>query len=465
MPRDSGGTYTLPAGNPVVDGTVIESVWANTTLNDVALQLNNVLTRDGVLGPNTPVLFVDGTVALPGIAFAVQPGTGMYRLPPSTLGVSVAGVSRQTWAPALTTIVGDATIGGNAVIGGTAAITGNVTLTAGIVATNFNSSSVEPITLTNANASIVWRVGGSEEPPGMYIGRSGAATMTVKAAGGVVFTHATRSIEFLENGFCPATASTLNLGTDLKPWLDLFVSSNAWVYSPSSGAAQGFRIQTGGGTSLIGHDNNAGTGIMTPNPGVTALCLATANARNIAFGTNNELRVVISALSPEVQIGHANAVGPTLILLGNTGGRPNLRFNNGAQTWNTALKSDIGQNWYMISNPSESVGVYMTPSAPGWNNISDARYKTAWTELTHALDRVMTLHAGTFKSTLDLKLPRDVGLLAQDVYDVLPEAVSTDDPKRLGLRYTHIVPLLVKAIQELAVITAGKRLPGPARTA
>ena len=36
MPRSPSGDYTLPAGNPVVTGTIIESVWANTTLADLA---------------------------------------------------------------------------------------------------------------------------------------------------------------------------------------------------------------------------------------------------------------------------------------------------------------------------------------------------------------------------------------------------------------------------------------------
>ena len=56
MPRDSSGVYRLPAGNPVVPDTIIESVWANTTLGDVANALTGSLPRSGVapmLGPLT----------------------------------------------------------------------------------------------------------------------------------------------------------------------------------------------------------------------------------------------------------------------------------------------------------------------------------------------------------------------------------------------------------------------------
>jgi hypothetical protein len=112
MPRDSGGAYTLPSGNPVVDGTVIESVWANDLTTDLAVQLNNVFTRDGLLGPIAPVLFVNGTLALPSIAFSESPSTGIYRVAPSTVGLAIAGVARQTWTPTEMNITGNLVVSG-----------------------------------------------------------------------------------------------------------------------------------------------------------------------------------------------------------------------------------------------------------------------------------------------------------------------------------------------------------------
>lgn len=47
MPRDVSGTYTLPAGNPVVTGTTISTTWANNTLSDIATALTNSLSIDG----------------------------------------------------------------------------------------------------------------------------------------------------------------------------------------------------------------------------------------------------------------------------------------------------------------------------------------------------------------------------------------------------------------------------------
>jgi hypothetical protein len=100
MPRDSSGVYTLPPGNPVVDGTVIETTWANPTMQDIAAQLNNVLTRDGVLGPTQPFLAVDGTVAAPGLTFASDPDTGLYRPAINTMGIAAGGVEAMVFNPA-----------------------------------------------------------------------------------------------------------------------------------------------------------------------------------------------------------------------------------------------------------------------------------------------------------------------------------------------------------------------------
>jgi len=47
MSRNGSGTYSLPAGNPVVTGTTISSTWANNTLNDIAATLTDSVAADG----------------------------------------------------------------------------------------------------------------------------------------------------------------------------------------------------------------------------------------------------------------------------------------------------------------------------------------------------------------------------------------------------------------------------------
>ena len=71
MSRNGSGTYTLPAGNPVVSGTTITTTWANTTLTDIANSLTGSVAADGQtpmtgalnMGSNKITAVTAGTVA------------------------------------------------------------------------------------------------------------------------------------------------------------------------------------------------------------------------------------------------------------------------------------------------------------------------------------------------------------------------------------------------------------------
>ncbi len=102
MPRDGGGTYTLPAGNPVIPGTIIETTWANPTMSDIAAALTDSLSRTGSGGMLAPFLNADGNAALPGIAWANQQNMGFYRPGLDEMRVSVAGVDKSRWTSSAT---------------------------------------------------------------------------------------------------------------------------------------------------------------------------------------------------------------------------------------------------------------------------------------------------------------------------------------------------------------------------
>jgi hypothetical protein len=56
MPRDSGGAYTLPAGNPVAADTLIDAAWANSTLADLGNEMSNTLHKDGRVSMTGPLV-------------------------------------------------------------------------------------------------------------------------------------------------------------------------------------------------------------------------------------------------------------------------------------------------------------------------------------------------------------------------------------------------------------------------
>lgn len=51
MSRDANGTYSLPSGNPVSNGTTISATWANTTLTDIGSELSNSMDKGGRTTP------------------------------------------------------------------------------------------------------------------------------------------------------------------------------------------------------------------------------------------------------------------------------------------------------------------------------------------------------------------------------------------------------------------------------
>lgn len=79
MSRNSSGTYSLPAGNPVVTGTTITSTWANTTLSDIATALTDSLSRTGQGGMQAGLPLADGTASLPGLSWGTELTSGFYR--------------------------------------------------------------------------------------------------------------------------------------------------------------------------------------------------------------------------------------------------------------------------------------------------------------------------------------------------------------------------------------------------
>ena len=65
MPRNPQGLYTLPPGNPVVSGTIIESNWANTTMSDLGDAITGSLPRNGSAPMTAPLILPDQTANPP----------------------------------------------------------------------------------------------------------------------------------------------------------------------------------------------------------------------------------------------------------------------------------------------------------------------------------------------------------------------------------------------------------------
>jgi hypothetical protein len=112
-----------------------------------------------------------------------------------------------------------------------------------------------------------------------------------------------------------------------------------------------------------------------------------------------------------------------------------------------------------------ALGVNVAPSATAGridasNDIvaystSDERFKENITPISNALDKVKTLTGVEFDWRMETKdyhgyVGHDVGVIAQQVKAVLPEAVRTNANGYLAVRYEKLIGLLIEANKELA---------------
>jgi len=120
-----------------VPGTTIESTWANDTLEDVANELTNSLSRTGAGGMLAPFRIADGNVSAPGLSYLNETNTGLYRSGSGSAWMSVLGVNvAQFSTVGLTVPAGKAfTAQGNASVSGTFAVTGAVTFSSTLALT------------------------------------------------------------------------------------------------------------------------------------------------------------------------------------------------------------------------------------------------------------------------------------------------------------------------------------------
>jgi hypothetical protein len=108
-----------------------------------------------------------------------------------------------------------------------------------------------------------------------------------------------------------------------------------------------------------------------------------------------------------------------------------------------------------------SGGVQLTLGATSWSSLSDERLKNVNSNIDFAIDKLMTLNAINFSWKYDDTNKENIGLIAQEIEKVFPQVIdksklpskddeeNIDETEYLSVRYTELIPVLVKAIQEL----------------
>ena len=238
-----------------------------------------------------------------------------------------------------------------------------------------------------------------------------------------------------------STIGTTYGGTGLTSF-----TANGVVYASSTSAlATGSALQFDGANLLVGSSTSLyASGKLQISGGKTII-----NSTDSCFG--------------QLQIGNAT-----------TNGEASIEFLSNVATFGTSPTSTSGNNYcwnigagnYSIGGDSFGIGnkglgginVKLAYNSSSWISVSDERIKDIQSDITNAYEIVKDWRTVYYTLKSDpLKITK-IGLLAQDVQKTLPAAVDipkteTDDKGNLnpwGVHYTDVIPVLVKAIQELS---------------
>jgi microcystin-dependent protein len=111
MARNGSGTYTKV--NTFVSGNSITAAGHNQNWDDIASEITNSVAADGQTSMTGPLKASSGTAAAPGLTFASDPDSGLYRIGANNVGVAVNGSKVMDVATTGLTVTG--TVEGTAV--------------------------------------------------------------------------------------------------------------------------------------------------------------------------------------------------------------------------------------------------------------------------------------------------------------------------------------------------------------
>jgi hypothetical protein len=226
MSRNGSGTYTLPAGNPVVTGTSIASTWANTTMTDLANALTDSVAADGQttmtgslkMGSNKITGLADGTLVTDGVSKGQMD---------TAIATAVAGYQPDITATGI--LKGDGAGVITAATAGTdyAGISNVQTFTAGQrgeVTALTSASTITPNLADSNNFSVTLDTNATlANPTNIVAGQSGVITITQDATGSRTLAYGSYW------KFAGATAPTLTTTASAVDVLVYYVESSTRI--------------------------------------------------------------------------------------------------------------------------------------------------------------------------------------------------------------------------------------------
>jgi hypothetical protein len=173
-----------------------------------------------------------------------------------------------------------------------------------------------------------------------------------------------------------------------------------------------------------------------------SVCVATTTA---SYTAENRGNLTIGGVSSSIFAFQTNNIDRSYL------------YHNGTDF--SLVNNSSGGGVYISSNGG---GVVLSSAATSWASSSDERLKNINYIIENAVSKLSSLRTVNFSWKSDQTKKEYLGLIAQDVEKVFPQVISKnnlhsniddvqiDSTEYLSVRYTELIPVLVKAIQELS---------------
>ena len=154
---------------------------------------------------------------------------------------------------------------------------------------------------------------------------------------------------------------------------------------------------------------------------------------------------------PSIYMSHSSGYGLHINSYNTNGAVYNLEcHNNSAQLFAVYNDGDITVGGSNFVNSSRQVTCYSVVASDNITAYSDERLKENIEVIPNALQKVEHIRGVTFtRNDQEDKEKTHAGVIAQEVEQVLPEVVDTDEEGIKSVAYGNMVGLLIEAVKEL----------------
>ena len=257
-----------------------------------------------------------------------------------------------------------------------------------------------------------------------------------------LFSNTTPATGDISNVYITMTPSTVNNGYGgyIEGWVKAGTNSGLTIGSVDAGTKYA-------GITVVGTTANVGIGEVAP---AQLLHVRGTGPQLLVEGASNENAVIRGSSGPTYRDKyHEISMGFFALATFGTSNYIDFKVNEGGESNSPSTRMRIrgdGRVGIGTTNPGYTLHVvgdiYSTGNITAY---SDKRAKENIEKIENALDKVCTLGGYTYT----MKGQKYTGLIAQEVLEVLPEAVTGSEETNYALAYGNMMGLIVEAIKEL----------------